>query len=144
MFHHMPALQGYRVDEVLHQSKSTWVCRGIRLSDQQPVVIKVLCHPQPSLGALIRFRNQYQVSRHLQHAHILRPIALERYGNGYALIMPDQQMLALAEAKPQLDQLTRVLNITCQLADALHYLTAQRVIHKNIKPSNILIHPTTG
>ncbi len=39
--------------------------------------------------------------------------------------------------------LIKFFNITIQLAEALHYLNQQRIIHKDIKPSNILIHPQT-
>jgi serine/threonine protein kinase len=33
------------------------------------------------------------------------------------------------------------LNIAIQLAEALHDLNQQRIIHKDIKPANILINP---
>ena len=36
-----------------------------------------------------------------------------------------------------------MLEIAIQLAAALHYLNGQRIIHKDIKPDNILIHPET-
>jgi serine/threonine protein kinase len=39
--------------------------------------------------------------------------------------------------------LTEVLAIAIQIADILHELGQHRVIHKDIKPANILIHPET-
>ena len=37
--------------------------------------------------------------------------------------------------------LTEVLAIALQIADILHDLIQHRVVHKDIKPANILIHP---
>ncbi|NEP14946.1 MAG: AAA family ATPase, partial [Symploca sp. SIO2C1] len=76
---------------------------------------------------------------------IVRPLALERYGNGYALLMPDEGAIALWEYWQQSKHsLVEFLSIAIQLAESLHYLTQQRIIHKDIKPANILIHPETG
>ena len=58
--------------------------------------------------------------------------------------MPDSGAIALSDYWPTLEpNLTNFLNIAIQLAEVLHYLTGQRIIHKDIKPSNILIHPET-
>ena len=39
--------------------------------------------------------------------------------------------------------LEELLNLALQLADTIHYLYQNRVIHKDIKPANILINPDT-
>jgi serine/threonine protein kinase len=69
---------------------------------------------------------------------------LERYGNGYALILPDDGFISLREGwrRSPLDW-DIFFQITQQLADILHYLHRQQIVHKDIKPANILIHPTT-
>lgn len=45
--------------------------------------------------------------------------------------------------KEQPQHLEQFLIIALQLTDILHQLHQQRVIHKDIKPANILIHPDT-
>ena len=137
-------LPGYRILETLHVGALTAIYRGIRECDRRPVVLKVLQPLLPSFSELVRFHNQYVISHPLDHASIVRPIALERYGNGYALVMPDDGAIALPVYWQQRDRsLEDFLAIAIQLADALHILTQRRVIHKNIKPTNILIHPET-
>ncbi|MEO1791125.1 MAG: ATP-binding sensor histidine kinase [Cyanobacteria bacterium J06629_19] len=42
------------------------------------------------------------------------------------------------------DFLTDFLSVAVQLAEALQELGKQQIIHKDIKPSNIIIHPDTG
>ncbi|MGK7924412.1 MAG: AAA family ATPase, partial [Spirulina sp.] len=135
---------GYRLGQLLHTSSRTLVYRGLRDRDRVPVIVKILRNPFPTFNELVRFRNQYVIARHLEHPHIVTPLALDRYGNGYALIMPDGEGLSLRDDWRNGDRsLAEFLAIAVQLADALHYLSRQRIIHKDIKPGNVLIHPDT-
>jgi len=141
-------LNGYCIAESLYASSRTSVYRGMRENDRAPVTIKVLRHPFPSFNELLRFRNQYAIACHLEHPAIVRPLALERWGNCYALVMPDCGAIVLSDywqqhRRDRNEFLSEFLAITLQLTDALHYLGQQRIIHKDIKPANILIHPET-
>ena len=140
----MLALQEYRLKENLYQGTRTEVYRGTRAGDRQSVIVKILRNPHPNFNELVQFRNQYVITRHLEDPHIVRPLALERCGNGYALVMPDEGAIAISDYWQQGERnLAEFLSIAIQLADALHYLTGQRIIHKDIKPANILICPKT-
>jgi predicted ATPase/signal transduction histidine kinase len=137
-------LPQYQETDQLYAGTRTLVYRAIRATDSQPVIIKVLRNPHPNFNELVQFRNQYIITRNLEHPAIVQPLALEVYGNGYALVMPDDGAIALPnywQASTHL--LTEFLDIAIQLTEALHYLIEQRIIHKDIKPSNILIHPET-
>ncbi len=137
-------LPGYRFGENLYQGTRTLVYRGTRISDHRSVIIKVLRNPHPNFNELVQLRNQYAIASHLEHPAIVRPLALERYGNGYALVMLDGGELALKDYWQQLEgNLPEFLAIAIQLSEALHYLIQQRIVHKDIKPSNILIQPET-
>ena len=137
-------LTGYQVTDLLYKGIRTEVYRGIRESDRSWAIVKVLRNSHPNFNELVQFRNQYIITQNLQHRAIVVPFALERYGNGYALIMPDDGAIALPEYWQRSDHsLTEFLTIAIQLADALQYLNRERIIHKDIKPGNILIHPKT-
>ncbi|MEO1146610.1 MAG: EAL domain-containing protein [Cyanobacteria bacterium J06638_22] len=147
----IPYIPGYTIIESISVGSRTNVYRALD-GEQQPVVIKVLRHNHPNLAELVRFRNQFTIAHSLNHSAIARPLSLERCGNGYALVMPDEGYVALSAywqqyERTNVSQTTRilaVLAIAIQLADALHYLAEQRIIHKDINPANILIHPETG
>ncbi|MCY7284132.1 MAG: AAA family ATPase, partial [Cyanobacteria bacterium CAN_BIN43] len=143
-------LPGYRFVEPIHAGSHTLVYRSVRECDRQSVVIKVLRNPFPSFNELVQFRNQYTIAKNLDHPHIVKPLALEPYQNSYALVMEDFGALSLAdllerdrpwENIPQ--TLARSLQITLQIGQALAELHHQRVIHKDLKPGNILINPDT-
>ncbi|NEN92555.1 MAG: AAA family ATPase, partial [Okeania sp. SIO3H1] len=72
---------------------------------------------------------------------VVKSLSLENYGNGYALVMEDNGAISLDKYE-SLD-LETCLKIAIQLADILHKLYQNRVIHKDIKPANIVIHPQT-
>ena len=137
-------LTGYQIQETIYQGTRTKVYRGIRTCDQQPVIIKVLRNPHPNFNELVQFRNQYIITSHLKHSGIVQPIALELYGNGYALVMQDEAAIALSKYWQDYNaSLSEFLNIAIQLAEILHYLNIEGIVHKDIKPANILICPQT-
>ena len=137
-------LPGYTCVEPIYQGSRTIVYRAIQIESQRPVVIKMLRQEYPSFGELIQFRNQYTIAKNLPISGIVHPLRLEQFGNGQVLVMEDWGGISLGKYSQQqpLD-VSEVLAIALQLADVLHDLHQHRVIHKDIKPANILIHPET-
>ncbi|RCJ25818.1 serine/threonine protein kinase [Nostoc sp. ATCC 43529] len=138
------SIPGYNLVEQLYCGSRTIVYRGIRELDSQPVVIKLLKREYPTFNELLQFRNQYSIANNLEIPGIVRFLCLEPYRNSYALVMEDFGGVSLRiYTQDQLLSITEVLEIALQLADILHGLYCHRVIHKDIKPANILIHPQT-
>ncbi|MEG4942340.1 AAA family ATPase [Microcoleus sp. F4-D5] len=145
-------LSGYQVTEQLYAGRRTLVYRGIRTRDQYPVVVKLLRNEYPTFNELVQFRNQYTIAKNLDFPHIVKPLTLEVYQNSYALVMEDfggvslSTYLKTATTHTQPSQalpLAEFLQVAIQLTDIIHYLYQNRVIHKDIKPANILINPDT-
>ncbi|MEM9213323.1 MAG: AAA family ATPase [Cyanobacteria bacterium P01_F01_bin.150] len=133
---------GYTQIESFYQGTRTLVYRAWANTSAQSVVIKCLNQNYPSFGELVRFRNQYTITKNLSIPGLVKPLGLESVGNSYALIMEDVGGVALSDYSQQQPlEVEEVLAIALQLVDILHNLHQQRVIHKDIKPANILIHP---
>ncbi|MCW5313408.1 AAA family ATPase [Nostoc sp. KVJ3] len=138
-------IAGYEIIEQLYSGSRTQVYRATRQCDRQAVVIKLLKREYPSFSELIQFRNQYAIAKNLDIPSIIKPYSLEPYGNAYALVLEDFGGISLREFTQRRPlTLEQFLPIALQLIDTLHQLHQQRVIHKDIKPANILIHPETG
>jgi predicted ATPase len=139
-----PEIAGYTITEPLYLGSRTAVYRAIQTEPQFPVVIKVLQRDYPTFGELVQFRNQYAIAKNLPITGIIHPVSLESFGNSYALVMEDWGGISLEKyIQQQPLNLSDTLSIAIQLAEILHHLYQHRVIHKDIKPANILIHPET-
>ncbi len=152
-------LPGYGIGENIYTSTRTLVYRGWREADQIPVVIKLLKNCYPSLIELAQFRNQYTIAKILNVSGVVRIYSLESCQNRLALILEDFGGISLKEYadfgrkgfsetgnqenSSPLHFLTEFLQIAIALADILSDLYHHQIIHKDIKPANILINPTT-
>jgi serine/threonine protein kinase len=112
--------------------------RGRRLA------IKVLFPPPgagPTLGE--RFRREARMASHLDHPGILR-VSDVGEADGHLFIAMElvegASLQAMLEARGRFDEATAA-EVGAQVADALHYAHTQGVVHRDVKPSNILIDP---
>ncbi|MEG3865477.1 MULTISPECIES: AAA family ATPase [unclassified Microcoleus] len=137
-------ISGYHLGDQLYCGSRTLVYRAIRETDQLPVVIKLLNRDYPSFSELLQFRNQYTIAKNLSLPGVVEPYNLESYRHSYALVMEDFGGISLRDyAQEHSLTLAEVLEIAIQITDILDALYRNRVIHKDIKPANILIHPET-
>lgn len=136
------AIAGYRLTEQLYSGSRTAVYRAVQEREQRTVIIKILHKEYPSFSELLQFRNQYTITQNLKIPGIVAPDCLTPYGNSYALIMEDFGGVSLRDyCQHHSLSLADFLAIALQLVDILQDLYQHRVIHKDIKPANILIHP---
>ncbi|MEH2078247.1 MAG: AAA family ATPase [Nostoc sp.] len=141
-------IPGYRIYDLLYNSSRTLVYRGYQEFDQKPVVIKLLKNPYPSFSELVQFRNQYTIAKNLNSPLIIQTYSLEPYQNGYALVMEDFGGISLKDyftsvRMQYIASLQQFLEIAIALCNTLDILYRERIIHKDIKPSNILINSET-
>jgi PAS domain S-box-containing protein len=138
------SLSGYTIGTKLYEGTRTRVYRGTRTADGCCVVIKLLRQEYPSFSELVQFRNQYAIAKKLDFPGIVKPYSLEPYRNGYALVMEDVGGISLNEKSAISNfKLEDFLTIAIQLAEILNGIHRHSVIHKDIKPANILINPDT-
>ena len=139
----MIRLHGYQGETLIYRGPKTLIYRGKCLDNAQPVLIKVLKAEYPTFAELVRFRNQYTIAQALDLPGVVQPLALEDYRNQYALVLPDEGYVDLAAYFQSPLSLAEFFPLALQLAQILQGLHQHRVIHKDIKPQNILIHPET-
>jgi predicted ATPase/signal transduction histidine kinase len=145
-------LAGYQIAEQIYDGSRTKVYRALTETDQKPVVIKLLKSEYPTFHELVQFRNQYTIAKNLNLPGIVRPITFLNYRNGFAFVMEDFGGISLKQAMErwgnegmggQSDSLSEFFHVAIQIAQILEGLYHHRVIHKDIKPQNILINCQT-
>ncbi|HUQ84079.1 MAG TPA: serine/threonine-protein kinase, partial [Gemmatimonadaceae bacterium] len=110
-----------------------------RALDRQ-VVVKAL-HPELSGVNVDRFRREIQVVAQLQHPHIVPVLVAGESGGILYFTMPyiDGESLRawlLRESRLLVDDALRILH---DVADALAYAHERGVVHRDIKPDNVLV-----
>jgi len=144
-------ITGYRIVTQIYESSKTLVYRAIRESDQHSVIIKRLKSEYPTLSELVQFRHQYTLAKSLNLPGVVQPYSLENYRNSLVLVMEDSGISLKQEMKrwsngrmgETTDGIQAFLHIAQQIAQILEGLYNHRIIHKDIKPENLLIDPIT-
>ncbi|MEG3880906.1 serine/threonine-protein kinase PknK, partial [Microcoleus sp. herbarium7] len=137
-------LLGYKITTSISDGFNTSVYRGIRQSDEEPVIIKILKAEFPTLEQITRLKNEYKITQHLHVGNIVKYYSLETCQNRLALVVEDFGGHSLNQIISKKFDLTAFLSIGIQLASALNSLHQNGIIHKDIKPSNIIINLETG
>ncbi|HLO49731.1 MAG TPA: AAA family ATPase [Kamptonema sp.] len=138
----MTLKENYKLIEKINEGLNTVVYRGERKEDRQSVIIKILRAEYPTLEEIMQLRHEYEISQHLNLEGIIKPYGLENHRNGLALILEDSKGEALKKfLNGRKLELKVFLDIAIQLADTLGKLHDKKVIHKDIKPTNIIITP---
>jgi predicted ATPase/signal transduction histidine kinase/CheY-like chemotaxis protein/tRNA A-37 threonylcarbamoyl transferase component Bud32 len=142
----MLTLPAYELTQVLHEGISTIIYRACRQLDKSSVIVKAVKPEYPTLEELSRLRHEYKILENAVDIEgIVKPLALENYHNGLALILPDFGAESLKKYLGDRSlEVTKFLNIAIQLASTLAQLHQAQIIHKDIKPHNIVINPQTG
>ncbi|HEY9863407.1 MAG TPA: serine/threonine-protein kinase PknK, partial [Candidatus Obscuribacterales bacterium] len=137
-------LAGYQFVETLHSGVRTSVYRACKESEVSSVIIKTLKAEYPTLSDITHLRHEYQILHSLNAENIIKAINLETHKNGLALILEDSGAESLDHwIKGKKIPLLQFLSLALQLVCALAELHQHNIIHKDIKPQNIIINPTT-
>ncbi|HVE09349.1 MAG TPA: serine/threonine-protein kinase, partial [Paraburkholderia sp.] len=116
-----------------------------RLTDGTPVLLKLAAQYADETQAA-RLKREYLLLQSLGVAGVARPLAWVDERAGSAVIVEDfagELLEALLAREPRFD-VTLCLRIAHHLAVALAGIDAARVIHRDIRPANILVEPATG
>jgi serine/threonine protein kinase/tetratricopeptide (TPR) repeat protein len=108
---------------------------------QRMVAIKVL-HPELAVAVgPLRFRREITIAAQLQHPHVL-PLLDSGAGAGvlwFAMPYVDGESLRQRLARERQLPLADALRITTEIASALEHAHQRGVIHRDVKPENILL-----
>src|SRR5580698_10155467 len=98
----------------------------------------------PALGSLERLAHEYSFRGELDSDWAVRPLTLACREDRTMLILEDPGGEPLDRLLGQPMELTRFLRFAVGLAAALGQLHQQGLVHKDIKPANILVNSVTG
>ena len=148
-----PALEGaslgsLRVGALLGQGSTSWVHRALD-GDGQAVALKLLRSPT-SAGSDVaaRFRREFDLAREVAGPHVIAVFdqgAVPAGADGAVRLWMTMELVeggSAADLVPRgdaLPDLARVLPVLAQVAAALDAAHALDVVHRDVKPANVLL-----
>jgi predicted ATPase/signal transduction histidine kinase/tRNA A-37 threonylcarbamoyl transferase component Bud32 len=138
-------LPGYQIDSLVQESADSFIYRGYRELDAQPIILKVLKPDYCTPIELARYQREYSIIRHLNFEGVIQAYKLEQYQKTLVLILEDfsGKPLSFWIEKKQV-ALSDFLKIAIQTTEVLGRVHELSIIHQNINPANILFDPTSG
>src|SRR5246500_888349 len=117
--------------------------RGQQHGDPSPILAVAPATKHPSPQSLRRLEHEYSLASELDPAWAAKPLALTRHEGRTLLVLQDpggeplDQVLERGWGQPP--ELTRLLRIAIGLAAALAQVHRRSLLHKDIKPANVLV-----
>jgi len=133
----------YEIIEEIGRGGMAIVYKGLHPFLEEYVAIKVLPEYFVQDREFVeRFTREAKTMIALQHPHIVRIYDAGIYENKYFIVMDYIRGRTIKELisdnKGKLLDVDRVIDIVMQVADALSYAHKHNIIHRDVKPSNIL------
>jgi serine/threonine-protein kinase len=139
----LPMLDGFTVHERIGVGGMGEVFRCTRASDQRAVAVKILTPQMAAVPDYVRrFGREAAAMAQLDHPGIVRLVGRGKAGGHVFIAMELIEGISLRlwahKHKPTARQLARLL---AQVAHALAYAHARAVVHRDLKPDNVLVTP---
>lgn len=135
----MLSMKGYQFSENIFESNHSLVFRGVRESDDRPVIIKILNKEFPTTKELAEFKREFKITKKLDLPGVAKVLNLEKYQNSLALIVEDFGAESLAKhLLGQIMPLDIFLDVAIQICKTLAGVHQHNIIHKDLNPTNIV------
>ncbi len=129
----------YTLDKIINTGVSTNIYRSITKGNIA-VILKVLRDDYPTLEAIARLKHEYSVAKKLEHENIVKALQLENSAEHYAIIFEDFGGISLRQyLESNRPSLETILQVAIAITQALVYIHRKQIVHKDIKPANIIV-----
>jgi len=131
----------YRVGEEIGRGGMATVYRGHDLRHDRDVALKILRRDVAEALGAERFLREIRVTARLEHPHIL-PLLDSGEADGllyYVMPLIEGESLRSRLAREKQLPLRDALVITREVADALNHAHSLGIVHRDVKPENILL-----
>lgn len=127
----------------VYRGKETRIYRAVRRVDGARVLIKCLADEYPSQAQLARFEREYALLRKLAGPGIPTALAVEAHGHARRIVFADEGLEAL-DRLPMPLALDSFFVCARALIQILTRVHAAQVLHKDVTPANVVMHPLRG
>ena len=137
------ASSGHAAD-ILWEDGEFVLSRGVWEGEASRLIAAMPLSAQPSPETIARLQHAYTLREELDPAWAARPLRLEPHKGRLTLLSEDPGGEPLLRLLGQPWEITSFLRVAIGIATALAQVHQRGLIHKDIKPANILVNSTTG
>ena len=130
--------------EALWEDGELVLSRGVSDGEPRPLLAVRPSSPQPSAETLARLQHAYALREELDPTWAARPLRLELHKGRLTLLMEDPGGESLLKLLGQPSEIVSFLRLAIGIATTLAQVHQRGLIHKDIKPANVLVNSVTG
>lgn len=137
----------YQIESLLGRGGMSSVYKAVDPNLQRSVAVKLI-HPHLSEHTefVKRFEQEAAAVAQLRHPHIVQVFDFNQDGDVYYMVMEhipgetlDRRLLSLKEARLRMP-LADAVRTLMPLCDALAYAHERNMVHRDVKPSNVIVN----
>ena len=128
----------------IYEGSRSVVYKGRRNADHLPVIIKSYSNPLPDSKDVERLQKEFEIGQKFEREskNIIQYYGLEKFGRGLALIEEDYNAESLNNfINPDGFSIEDFLQLALQICAGLEIIHKNNIIHKDIKPANLVYSP---
>ncbi len=136
-------LRDYRLLECIGKGGMGRVYRALHVRLNQPRAVKLLKSDRlNSAESIARFEREMKLVAQLKHPHIVEAMDAGEHNGLPYFVMEFVSGINLAQLVQRMGKLSvpEACQIVRQAASALHFAHDQKVIHRDVKPSNLMLN----
>jgi predicted ATPase/signal transduction histidine kinase/tRNA A-37 threonylcarbamoyl transferase component Bud32 len=139
----MVDIPGYRLVGAVRKTGYNLLLQARREADDQPVILKTPLEPCVGPREREQYRREFAILRRLEDVRgVPRPYACEWSQGRPVLVLEQVRGEPLSETVGKPYEVSRFLALAISLASTLSDIHRHGIIHKDLKPSNIIAEPS--
>ncbi|PTL80106.1 ATP-binding sensor histidine kinase [Vitiosangium sp. GDMCC 1.1324] len=139
----MVGIPGYTLIDRLESTGGSVLYQGVRDADRLPVIVKMPATEHPSARELEHYRREHAILQRLREVRgVTRVVGCELTQGRPVLLLEHEGGVALSQSVGAPLEVDRFLELALSIASTLADIHRRGVIHKDLKPSNIVLLPS--